>query len=84
MKYVWILILLVIDVFWLISSIVDIVKTVRFVKKHRQYGSISDFIICMKEELEEPTLWFIALHILALFTISFSTWMNFKIGSDAE
>ena len=80
MKYVWILILLVIDVFWLISSIVDIVKTVRFVKKHREYDSIGDFMDCMIVELEESTVGFIALHLFVLFIVSFVTWMNFKRG----
>ena len=80
MKYVWILILLVIDVFWLISSIVDIVKTVRFVKKCGLYDSIGDFIDCMVAELEESTVGFIALHLFVLFVVSLITWLNFKRG----
>lgn len=80
MKYVWIWMLLGFDVVWLISSIVDVVKTVRFVKKHRQYDSVGDFIICMAEELEESTVGFIALHLFVLFVVSLITWMNFKTG----
>lgn len=80
MKYIWIWILLGIDVVWLISSIVDIVKTVRFVKKCGQYDSIGDFVDCMLEELEQSTVGFIALHIFVLFIVSFITWMDFKTG----
>ena len=80
MRYVWIWMLLGLDVFWLISSIVDVVKTVRFVKKHREYDSIGDFMDCMIVELEESTVGFIALHLFVLFIVSFVTWMNFKRG----
>jgi hypothetical protein len=80
MRYIWIWILLGIDVIWLISSIVDIVKTVRFVKDHKLYDSVGDFVNCMLEELEESTKSFIILNIFALFIVSLITWMIFKIG----
>ena len=80
MRYVWIWMLLGIDAVWLISSIVDVVKTVRFVKKNKQYDSIGDFMDCMIVELEESTIGFIALHLFVLFVVSFITWMHFKKG----
>ena len=80
MRYVWIWILLGIDVVWLISSIVDVVRTVRYVKNNRWYDSVGDFVDCMLEELGEPTVGFIALHIFVLFIVSFITWMDFKTG----
>ena len=80
MRYIWIWILLGIDVIWLISSIMDVVRAVRYVKNNRRYGSIGDFINCMLEELEESTVGFIALHIFVLFIVSLITWMDFKTG----
>lgn len=80
MRYVWIWMLLGFDAVWLISSIVDVVKTVRFVKKCGQYDSIGDFMDCMVTELEESTIGFIALHVFMLFVVSLITWMKFNIG----
>lgn len=80
MKYVWILILLVIDVFWLISSIVDVVHAVKIVKNNRICDSVGDFIDCMLEELNESTVGFIALHLFVLFVVSLITWLEFKRG----
>lgn len=80
MKYIWIWMLVVIDMVWLISSIVDVVRTVKYVKEHEQYESVGDFIDCMLEELGEFTIGFVALHILVLFIVSFLTWVNFKTG----
>ena len=81
MRYVWIWMLLVIDVIWLISSIVDIVKTVRYVKEHEQYDGIGDFVNCVIVYLKESTVGFIALHLFVLFVVSFIAWLNFKRGS---
>ena len=79
MRYVWIWMLLGIDVIWLISSIVDVVFTLKYVREHRRYGSVGDFCNCMLEELRESTVGFVALHIFVLFIISFIAWMSFKI-----
>jgi hypothetical protein len=76
MRYVWMWILLGIDVVWLISSIVDVVHAVRYVKNNRRYDNIGDFVDCMVEELEESTTGFIALHIFVLFIVSLITWMD--------
>ena len=80
MRYIWIWILLGIDVVWLISSIVDLVRTVKYVKENRRYDSVGDFLNCMAEELGESTVGFVALHIFVLFLVSFITWANFKTG----
>ena len=82
MRYVWIWILLGIDVVWLISSIVDVVRTVKYVKDHRRYecDSVGGFIDCMLEELNESTIGFVALHLFVLFVVSFIAWMDFKTG----
>lgn len=80
MRYIWIWILLGIDVVWLISSIVDVARTVKNVREHRRYDSVGDFINCMLEELDETTVVFIGLHIFVLFIVSFIAWMNFKTG----
>ena len=76
MRYIWIWILIGIDVIWLISSIVDVVHTVKFVREHRRPGSVGDFINCMVEELEGSTVGFVALHLLVLFTVSIIAWMD--------
>lgn len=83
MKYAWIWILLGIDVIWLISSIVDVVRTVRYVKDNMRYDSIGEFIDCVLGELEESTVGFVALHLFALFVVSLITWLDFK-GGGAE
>lgn len=80
MRYVWIWMLLGVDVIWLISSIVDIVRTVRYVKEHEQYDGIGDFVNYVIVYLEESTISFIALHIFVLFIASFITWLKFKTG----
>lgn len=80
MRYIWICILIMFDVIWLISSIMDVVLTVKYVKEHRRYSGVGDFIDCLAGELKESTVGFIALHIFALFIVSFITWANFKIG----
>lgn len=80
MKYVWIWILLGIDVIWLISSIVDVTRTVRYVKDNMRYDSIGEFIDCMLEELAEYTVGFVSLHLFVLFMVSLFTWLKFKEG----
>ena len=80
MRYVWIWILLVIDVIWLISSIVDIVKTIRFVKNDRLYDSVDDLLNCIIGNLNSSTLLFIGLHVFVLFAVSFVKWVTFKLG----
>ena len=79
MRYIWIWILIGIDVIWLISSIVDVVHTVKFTREHRRYGSVGDFINCMVEELGGSTVGFVALHLFVLFIVSIVTWMESKM-----
>lgn len=80
MRYIWILMLLGIYVIWLISSIMDVVRTVIHVKKYRRYGGIGDFISCIIDELGDHTTGFIVLHIFVLFIESLNAWMKFKMG----
>lgn len=79
MRYIWIWILIGIDVIWLISSIVDVVHTVKFAREHRRHGSVGDFINCMVEELEGSTVGFVVLHLFVLFIVSIVTWMESKM-----
>lgn len=80
MRYIWIWMLLGIDVIWLISSIVDVVHSVKIVKNNRICDSVGDFIDCMIEEMEKSTIGFIVLHMLVLFIVSFITWIDFNVG----
>lgn len=80
MRYIWIWILIGIDVIWLISSIVDVVRTMKFVKNNRRYGSVGDFINCIGNELEDSTIGFILLHLFVLLAVSFFTWVVFETG----
>jgi len=80
MKYVWIWMLALIDAVWLISSIVDVVRTVKYVKKHRVYSNVGDFVNCTIDELEEYTVQCVAWHILVLFVASLIIWIKFKTG----
>lgn len=78
MRYIWIWMLLGIDAIWWILSIVDVVRTVKFVKNNRQYSSVGDFIDCMIEKLEGSTIQCILLHIFVLFIASFIAWLAFN------
>ena len=78
MKYIWIWMLLGVDLILLVLFIVDIVKTVHFVKECVQYDGIIDFVECVVERLENSTIGFISVHMFALFIISFIMWMSFR------
>lgn len=77
MEYIWIGMLLGIDAIWCISSIADVVSTVEVEKNNRQNNNIADFIKCIVEELDDSTLYCIALHITALFLY---IWAMDKLG----
>ena len=82
MRYVWMVMLIIYYIVWLISSIVDVVSAVKDAIDDLQCGicnSVSEFIDCMVYDLDESTIRFIALHLLALFFVSLSKWIMFKM-----
>lgn len=65
MKYIWIVMLIIADIIWLIASVEDFIKTARRFK-------IKYIFIA----LEEYTVVFILLHLLALFIYSLSLFIK--------
>lgn len=61
MKYIWIGILIIIEMIWFIASITDIINKAKIIK-----------IEYLMDSLEEYTINFILLHFLALF--GYSLW----------
>ena len=62
MKYIWIVMLIILDIIWFIISLKDFIKTARRFK--------FPFVF---EALEDYTVIFIALHLAILF--SYSLWL---------
>lgn len=73
MKYLWIVILLGIEVTWLISFIMDIIHAIKYVKKFKL--NIVEAINYILEELDGFSLGFICVHIAVLFMVSFIVWI---------
>lgn len=65
MKYIWIVMLIIIDIIWLIASVVDFIETVRRFRLKYIF-----------EALEEYTVGFIVLHLLVLFVISLGLFLG--------
>lgn len=81
MRYIWICMLLGAEMFWLVSSIIDVKNTIKCVEEQKQYDSTADFVDCVITNLEGYTKAFIVLHLVVLFFVSFIAWMSFKIDS---
>ena len=74
MKYIWILILLGIDIIWLISFVMDVIHAVKYVKKFKLGDNIVEVIGYTIDELKVSSVGFISVHIGVLFMISFIAW----------
>lgn len=61
MKYLWIIILIIIDIIWFIVSLIDFIKTARRTKINH-----------ILDELEDYTTSFMILHLIGLFVYSLS------------
>ena len=75
MKYIWIGILLGIEVTWLIFFIIDIIHAIKYVKKFKLGDNIAEVIGYTIDELDEYSVGFIGVHIVIIFIISFATWL---------
>lgn len=75
MKYIWILMLISVDVIWLISSIINIIYAIRYAKNKSQKNNIYDFIFNMIYELDTSVIGFIVTHLIILFAISLAIWI---------
>ena len=65
MRYIWIVMLIIIDIIWFIVSLIDFIKTAKRVR--------FPFVF---EVLEEYTVWFIFLHLFALFVYSLCVFVD--------
>ena len=75
MKYIWIVILLGIEVTWLISVIIDIIHAIKYVKKFKLGDNIVEVIGYTIDELDDSSVGFIGVHIAVLFMVSFIAWL---------
>ena len=65
MKYIWIVMLIIVDITWFIASVEDFIETARRFK-----------IKYILEYLEDYTVGFILLHLLLLFAYSLSVFIQ--------
>lgn len=76
MKYIWILILLGIDIIWVISFIMNVIHSIKYVKNHKQYyDNIIKVIGYIIDNLDGCSIGFIGAHIGVLFVASFIAWL---------
>ena len=80
MKYVWIYILIMIDLLWFIAAIKDIIRAIHVVKKAEEERvepyTEEEFKDELASEFEESTVsWFI-VNIAIIFIISFVIWIK--------
>ena len=74
MKYIWIGILLVIEIIWLISFVMDVIHAIKYVKKFKLGDNIAEVIDYTIDELDDSSVGFISVHIAVLFMTSFIAW----------
>lgn len=78
MKYVWIVMLIIFDLLWFISVLLDIKHAIDLYKENTtESGSFSlydDIIV----ELDDTSRWWFTLHMIGLFIVSFATWISNK------
>ena len=61
MKYIWIAMLIVIYIIWFIASFKDFIETIKQIEIKYVWDSLEDY-----------TIFFIVMHVLALFSYSFA------------
>lgn len=59
MKYIWIIILIMVEIIWFIASLKDFIETARRIKIKYILHSLKDY-----------TFWFIFVHLIGLFLYS--------------
>jgi hypothetical protein len=65
MKYLWIIMLIALEIFWFITSLIDFIKTSRRYK-----------IKYILTSLDDSTCFYILIHVMALF--AYSVYLFFK------
>ena len=80
MKYVWIYILIMIDLLWFIAAIKDIIRAIRVVKKAEEERvepyTEEEFKDELTSEFEESTVGWFIVNIVIIFIISFVIWIK--------
>ena len=61
MKYIWIVMLIIAYIIWFIASLKDFIKTGKQIEAKYVWDSLEDY-----------TIMFIVMHVLALFSYSFA------------
>lgn len=74
MKYVWIIMLVVIDAIWIEMSVVEFSRAVNVIPK-RKCSSIFEWIDDLLVEVEDYATGCLFAHIFALFLISLCTFL---------
>lgn len=76
MQYIWMIMLILIDLIWFILSFVDLVSTIKFIKENTFYTNVIKFIKLVMAELEEYTTGFFCFNVFVLFCMSLGVWLN--------
>lgn len=74
MKYIWIVMLMVIDAIWIVASVIEFSRAVNVTLKWK-YDSTLDLINDLLTEVEDYATGCLFAHIFALFLISLCTFL---------
>jgi hypothetical protein len=74
MKYIWIVILIVFNGLWIVSTIFDIIRSIRECEKE-DYESTWKMILDISEDIEDSSRICIFVNILVVFIASFIMWV---------
>lgn len=74
MKYIWIVILFIVECLWIVFTIFDIIRSIRECEKE-DYESTWEMILDISEDIEDSSRICIFVNILVLFIASFIMWV---------
>lgn len=75
MKYLWIIMLAVIDAFWIIASIREFIRAVKVVKRW-DCDSLFDWIYCLIFDVENWAQGCLLSHVFILFAYSLALFIT--------
>lgn len=75
MKYIWIVMLMVIDAIWIVASVIEFSRAVNVTLKWK-YDSTLDLINDLLTEVEDYATGCLFTHVFALFLISLCTFLT--------
>lgn len=73
MKYVWIVMLALIEITWILLSVIDIYVTINLFGKNTDWDNFAE---TTWDNFAETTKMFIKTHLIGLFAFSLLTWLG--------